>query len=127
MPPISVAGVAAAVTAQVCDVSSLASVAAFATEWLAASRPLQLLLPLTHTPLSHIFSLPLPLLSAVMVQVCDVSSLASVAAFAAEWLAASRPLHLLVNNAGVLVSVRGCRAALGLTRGIRYLQIETIP
>lgn len=36
-------------------------------------------------------------------QVCDVSSLASVSAFAKEWCAAARPLHLLVNNAGVLV------------------------
>lgn len=33
-----------------------------------------------------------------------MSSLDSVAAFAADWLAAARPLHLLVNNAGVLVS-----------------------
>lgn len=39
-------------------------------------------------------------------QVCDVSSLESVAAFAADWLASSRPLHLLVNNAGVLVRTR---------------------
>jgi NAD(P)-dependent dehydrogenase (short-subunit alcohol dehydrogenase family) len=36
-------------------------------------------------------------------QVCDVSSLASVSAFASEWRAAARPLYLLVNNAGVLV------------------------
>jgi len=41
----------------------------------------------------------------LLLQVCDVSSLASVSAFASEWLAAQRPLHLLVNNAGVLVSV----------------------
>jgi NAD(P)-dependent dehydrogenase (short-subunit alcohol dehydrogenase family) len=41
-------------------------------------------------------------------QVCDVSSLASVASFAADWLASSRPCHLLVNNAGVLVSTITC-------------------
>lgn len=42
-----------------------------------------------------------------LLQVCDVSSLASVASFAADWLASSRPCHLLVNNAGVLVSALG--------------------
>lgn len=40
----------------------------------------------------------------VHLEVCDVSSLASIAAFADAWLAAQRPLHILVNNAGVLVS-----------------------
>lgn len=44
--------------------------------------------------------------SNVHLAVCDVSSLESVAAFAADWLAAARPLHLLVNNAGVLLSER---------------------
>eukprot|EP00775_Hariotina_reticulata_P012698 gene12698-12829_t len=42
----------------------------------------------------------------VHLAVCDVSSLASVAEFAADWVAAGRPLHLLVNNAGVLLNCR---------------------
>ncbi|KAF6260751.1 hypothetical protein COO60DRAFT_857255 [Scenedesmus sp. NREL 46B-D3] len=44
--------------------------------------------------------------SDVHLAVCDVSSLASVASFAANWLASSRPCHLLVNNAGVLLNER---------------------
>lgn len=44
--------------------------------------------------------------SNVHLAVCDVSSLASVASFTADWLASSRPCHLLVNNAGVLLSER---------------------
>ncbi|MEW5311727.1 MAG: hypothetical protein WDW38_003415 [Sanguina aurantia] len=39
-------------------------------------------------------------------QVCDVSSLKSVMALAADFQASSEPLHLLVNNAGVMVHQR---------------------
>ncbi|KAG2452436.1 hypothetical protein HYH02_002679 [Chlamydomonas schloesseri] len=39
----------------------------------------------------------------VHLQVCDVSSLASVNGLVREWEAAGRPLHVLVNNAGILV------------------------
>jgi NAD(P)-dependent dehydrogenase (short-subunit alcohol dehydrogenase family) len=49
-----------------------------------------------------------------LLQVCDVSSLASVASFAADWLASSRPCHLLVNNAGVLVSPAPWNLVFGL-------------
>ena len=35
------------------------------------------------------------------VQLLDVASQASVRAFAHQWTAARRPLHVLVNNAGV--------------------------
>ncbi|PNH05887.1 Dehydrogenase/reductase SDR family member 12 [Tetrabaena socialis] len=42
----------------------------------------------------------------VHLQVCDVSSLAAVKSLAAEWEAAGRQLHLLVNNAGILVHER---------------------
>lgn len=38
-----------------------------------------------------------------MYQVCDVSSLKSVMTLAADFQASSEPLHLLVNNAGVMV------------------------
>lgn len=58
---------------------------------------------------SAVFFIPLPPLSCWNLQVCDVSSLSSVAAFASDWLSSQRPLHLLVNNAGVLVSQKGCR------------------
>ena len=40
-------------------------------------------------------------------QVCDVSSLQDVRALAEEWKQSGRPLHVLVNNAGVMVSMRG--------------------
>ncbi|KXZ55487.1 hypothetical protein GPECTOR_2g1036 [Gonium pectorale] len=39
----------------------------------------------------------------VHLQVCDVSSLASVDSLVREWEVAGRPLHVLVNNAGILV------------------------
>ncbi|KAG2424345.1 hypothetical protein HXX76_014554 [Chlamydomonas incerta] len=39
----------------------------------------------------------------VHLQVCDVSSLAAVNGLVREWEAAGRPLHVLVNNAGILV------------------------
>ena len=40
-------------------------------------------------------------------QVCDVSSLASVAALVDEVEGACTPLHCLINNAGVMVSITG--------------------
>ncbi|GFR41790.1 hypothetical protein Agub_g2553 [Astrephomene gubernaculifera] len=39
----------------------------------------------------------------VHLQLCDVSSLASIHQLVRQWEAAGRPLHLLVNNAGILV------------------------
>ncbi|EFJ45998.1 hypothetical protein VOLCADRAFT_82077 [Volvox carteri f. nagariensis] len=39
----------------------------------------------------------------VHLQVCDVSSLASIDSLIREWEAANRPLHVLINNAGILV------------------------
>ncbi|GLI68163.1 hypothetical protein VaNZ11_012502 [Volvox africanus] len=39
----------------------------------------------------------------VHLQVCDVSSLASIESLVREWEAANRPLHVLINNAGILV------------------------
>jgi NAD(P)-dependent dehydrogenase (short-subunit alcohol dehydrogenase family) len=36
-------------------------------------------------------------------QVVDVSSLSSIATFTRDFVATGQPLHLLVNNAGVLV------------------------
>ncbi|GLC47740.1 hypothetical protein PLESTB_000020700 [Pleodorina starrii] len=39
----------------------------------------------------------------VHLQVCDVSSLASINSLVREWEAAGRQLHLLINNAGILV------------------------
>jgi hypothetical protein len=95
------------VIVQVCDMSSLAAVwqPLLLSGWLRhkAWIPCIISLTLTHT-LSTLSPCLCRSVPAVTFQVCDVSSLASVAAFAAEWLAASRPLHLLVNNAGVLVS-----------------------
>ncbi|KAF8067317.1 DHRS12 [Scenedesmus sp. PABB004] len=44
----------------------------------------------------------------VHLAVCDISSLASIAAFAARW--GDRPCHVLVNNAGVLLNERGTTA-----------------
>lgn len=37
-------------------------------------------------------------------QVCDISSMQSISAFVTEFNASGSPLHVLVNNAGVLVS-----------------------
>ncbi|KAG2495647.1 hypothetical protein HYH03_006247 [Edaphochlamys debaryana] len=70
----------------------------------------------------------------VHLQLCDVSSLASVSALVREWEAAGRPLHLLVNNAGVLLHeytpspdgfetsfATHCLGALALTAGLQPL------
>eukprot|EP00201_Polytomella_parva_P012803 CAMPEP_0175062332 /NCGR_PEP_ID=MMETSP0052_2-20121109/14111_1 /TAXON_ID=51329 ORGANISM="Polytomella parva, Strain SAG 63-3" /NCGR_SAMPLE_ID=MMETSP0052_2 /ASSEMBLY_ACC=CAM_ASM_000194 /LENGTH=329 /DNA_ID=CAMNT_0016328345 /DNA_START=95 /DNA_END=1084 /DNA_ORIENTATION=- len=43
----------------------------------------------------------------VEVQKLDLSSLSSVRAFASEWEAAKRPLHVLVNNAGIYAIAQG--------------------
>ena len=40
--------------------------------------------------------------SFIKVMELDVSSLASVRSFAEAWLARKEPLHVLVNNAGIL-------------------------
>ncbi len=47
----------------------------------------------------------------VHLRVCDVSSLESVKAFAAEHERSGRPLHVLVNNAGILVCFHGVHPA----------------
>lgn len=39
-------------------------------------------------------------------QVCDLSSMAAVRAFAAAYVASGQPLHILVNNAGAMVHTR---------------------
>jgi hypothetical protein len=39
-------------------------------------------------------------------QVCDVSSMAAVRAFAAAYVTSGQPLHILVNNAGAMVHTR---------------------
>lgn len=38
--------------------------------------------------------------------VCDISSLESVRSFAAEHERSGKPLHVLINNAGILVRLR---------------------
>jgi NAD(P)-dependent dehydrogenase (short-subunit alcohol dehydrogenase family) len=43
----------------------------------------------------------------VEVQALDLADLASVRAFAGKFLASGRPLHILVNNAGVMATARG--------------------
>jgi NAD(P)-dependent dehydrogenase (short-subunit alcohol dehydrogenase family) len=43
---------------------------------------------------------------AIEIHVCDLSSLASVRAFSSAFLAAGEPLHVLINNAGVLPDKR---------------------
>lgn len=43
----------------------------------------------------------------VQVEILDVANLASVRAFADRWDASGRPLHALINNAGIF-TLAGC-------------------
>jgi dehydrogenase/reductase SDR family protein 12 len=54
-----------------------------------------------HSPTRHA---PLTPPSPASLQICDLSSLQSIRAFAKRYCASGRPLHCLVNNAGVLMN-----------------------
>lgn len=59
-------------------------------------------------------------------QQLDLSSLQSVRDFAAAWRAAGRPLHVLVNNAGIFAmgAVSWCQFELRAHVGLRLLIVS---